>query len=490
MHALEMPVNIQLMDTASPRMQQLKPVTSLDTFIGGSKEGQFHPEGLFSYEIFGRPGSAARMSQFGRIDLKLSILHPFIYKKIGKLRGLYHDILHGRVYAKWNPAEADFEPSTILEGETGYHFFITHLKELKFKRTESGQRDAAIKLVDEAINNGTAFVHCVPVIPAGIRDVYIEPDGRISEDEINKKYRSLIQSSNAIPDRVDVEDAIFNNTRITMQNALNDIFEYLWTIYEGKDGFMYKKYYSRRVENGTRNVLTSQDTRVEILGQHHGPGLTSTVVGLFQTVKGLLPVATHFVLTGWVGQAFSAGEGRAYLVNPKTYKQEMVGVDRKVFDRWMTPDGINKVFNSYFKRENRHAPVMIGQHYLGLIYRGEFEGRKVFKIFNDIDDLPEGFDRKNVSALTLCELLYLSGYQKWNSYPLVFTRYPVAGLGSTVLTFPYVKTTVTGEERYELDHNWQIQEDCIALEFPIREVEKFHETASIHPSYLAGLGAD
>lgn len=496
MDSLELPVNVDILHTTPERMAKLPAITSLDSFEGGMRGSSLHPEGLFSTELFGRPGSDTRMIQFARIDTKLSVIHPFIYTVLGKLRGLYKDIIEGRVYAIFNEETKDFDPSNVLEGSTGYSFFVRHLPYLELKLTDSMRREIDVELIDKVRKNGVVLTNSVVVIPAGLRDIYVERDGRVKEDEVNTKYRSLLSSANALPERGDWEDALFDTTRLSMQRAFNAIFEYLWNIFEGKRGFMANRYYSRGVENGTRNVLTSMNTRVDTLGQKEGPKLNHTVVGLFQAMKALLPVATHGIMNGWVAQAFSAGDGSAYLVNPTTMKREIVRVGRKEYDRFNTSVGINKIINTYFDRAVRHQPVMIGEHFIGLVYKGKEGDKKVFKFFNDIDELPEDLDRRDVKPITWCELLYTSLYRRWNLYPLQFTRYPVAGLGSVYPSFFYVKTTTTGERRFELDDEWKIKvfhdgnDIDSAYEYPKSDIENFVETASPHPSRLAGLTAD
>lgn len=496
MNVTELPVNIQVMDTRSANMLRLRPITVLDTFEGGRQGNNFHPEGLFSNEIFGRVGSQQRDDTFARIDLKLTIMHPFIFRELVKLRGLYKDIIQGKGYAVWNKKTKDFDLSTVIEGSTGYYFFTSHLHELDLKRTGSDKRDKIIDMINSAIKDNTALTKTIPVAPAGFRDVYVEPDGRVNEDEINTKYRSLIASANAVPDTGDFDDPIYDTTRNSMQNALNGIFEYLWNIYEGKRGFMLKRYYSSGVENGTRNVLTANDAPIVELGKEKGAGINNTTLGLFQTMKALLPVTQYLFRTGWINEVFSAGDSRAYLTNPKTLNMEMTPVSRKVFDNFNTPDGINKLVNRFFDRSLRHKPVMVEGKYVGLVYKGKIGDKLTFKFFNDIKDLPKGYSRDDVSPITWVELFYVAGYRHWNTYPMMFTRYPVAGLGSTVPGLIYCKTTTTGDWRFELDDDWQIKEfpdDGLmksALEYPIREISDFMETASISVSRIAGLAAD
>lgn len=495
MNRLELPVNIKLMDTRNERVNNFPKVTSLDTF-DGMNTNTFHPQGLFSTEIFGRVGTPDRDRKMAFIHTKITILNPFIFKKLIQLKGLYKGIITGRQYAVWNPELKDFEASDLVNGDTGYYFFLKHLPEVDFKKTSSISREMNIELVKRSIQDGTAFVTNVPVIPAGLRDAYIEADGRVSEDEINSLYRSLIASSNAIPDSGDYDSPVFNTTRVTLQNALNNVFEYLWNLYSGKSGFALSQFYSRGVFNGTRNVLSAMDTSTPKLGVAHTPKLNNTVMGLFQTLKALLPVSQHLLLNGWIAKVFSAGDGRAYLVNPKTRRQEMVTVKRKLYDRFTTPNGIEKCINAFFNRKSRLNPVKIQGYYLGLVYRGEINGKKVFKFLSDINDLPKGLDPKDVHPITWAELFYVSGYREWNRYPLIFTRYPVAGLGSTYTSYVYVRTTTVADQRYELDDDWNIKvfndnnPITYAYEYPNVSKVSFVETAMPHPSRLAGATAD
>lgn len=495
MNRLELPVNIKLMDTRNVRVNDFPKVTSLDTF-DGMNTNNFHPQGLFSTDIFGRVGTPDRDRKMAFIHTKITILNPFIFKKVVALKALYKSIITGRQYAVWNEEQKDFESSDMVNGDTGYHFFMSHLPKIVFKKTSSVSREMNIELVNKSIKDGTAFVTNVPVIPAGLRDAYIEADGRVSEDEINSLYRSLIASANAIPDSGEYDTPVFNTTRVTLQNALNNIFEYLWNLYSGKSGFAQSQYYSRGVFNGTRNVISAMDTATPKLGVEHTPKLNNTVMGLFQTLKAVLPVTQHLMLNGWLSHVFSMGDGRAILTNPKTRQQEIITVKRKLYDRFTTPNGIEKCVSGFFNRTSRRKPVMISGHYVGLVYKGEINGKKTFKFFSDINDLPKGLNPKDVHPITWAELFYVAGYRDWNRYPMIFTRYPVAGLGSTYTSYNYVKTTVEGEQRWELDDNWEIKTFndgnpiTYAYEYPDLTKESFVETAMPHPSRLAGSAAD
>lgn len=495
MQQTQMPANIRLLNTSKANMDILPTVTSLDSFDGGNSYSH-HPDGLFSERIFGRPGSKERDTKFGKIELGLPIIHPLLLKKLQRLKGLYKEIIFSKAFARFDTKEKDFVAADPLTGDTGFAFFLEHLPNIVLKETESEKRSANIELIRKAISEGTYLLHAIPVIPAGLRDIYVDENGRTSEDEVNSRYRSLIAASNTIPKGADPTSPSFNTSRITLQNAYNAVYDYLWNLYNGKNGFALDRFYSRAIFNGTRNVMTAIDNVAEYLGAPNSPKPNNIVVGLYQTLKGVLPVSQHLFLTGWMNHVFNEGGGNARVVDRKTRKSVVIPIERKVYDLFRTPDGVNKLINLYFTRERRHSPVMIGEHYAGLTYLGKIGDKLTFKIFGDIEDLPKDCSPEDCHPTTWVEMFYIMGYREFHKYPVSNTRYPVAGLGSTFTSFTYVKTTTTGDRRYELDDDWKIKTFSdgnpvdSAYEFPRGNISKFFETASVSGTRMAGLTLD
>ncbi len=492
MKRLDIPVNIKLMALPPDRLKQLKKTTSLDILDGNTTN--YHEDGLFSISTFGRVGSSERDSKFSYIDLRTTIFHPFVYKQLCNLKALYAGIMSGKVYAVWDAKEKDFVASDGLAGRTGFHFFVSHWEEINFKSTGSDVRDLRIKLIEKYKER--ALTSNVLIIPAGYRDVEIDVTGRIKQGEINDYYRNLISISNSVATSSSIggykgdtlNDAILDNSRHSMQMAFNNVYDYINNLLEGKGGFFQQKWGARRIFHGTRNVITAMDTSAEYLDAPNSPSINDTVLGLYQVLKGALPVAKHHILNGWISQVFNGPESNAVLVNPNTLKKELVRVNHTVIDRWTTVNGIEKVINSFKDPYLRDKPVVVNGYYIGLVYRGEDS----FKIFNDIDDLPEGFDKADVHPLTLCELLYLSGYRRWNTLVAYGTRYPVTGAGSIYSSYVYTKTTSNSLMRRELGYDWKPLDDThIALEYPVFEEDTVYIDSMVpHPSRLLLLGGD
>ncbi len=485
MKALDLPFNVELMKLDAQRLRALRPVTSLDHFETAG--GNLHEDGLFSISIFGRIGDEMRDRKFSFIDIRVPVFHPVIYSRLVKLKGLYRGILSASQYARWDDEVKDFVPSDELNGQTGFAFFIQHWEKIQFVRNKSGIRDARIALIEKYRDR--ALTDKVLVLPAGLRDLEITEDGQTKEHEINALYRRLLAISRTIaPSDHNNTSPALNLPRHLLQMTFNEIYDTIERMLTGKKGLVQNRWGSRRIFHGTRNVISAMDTSTAYLGGKNSPRYTDTVVGMYQLAKALLPVTLHCLKTGYLERVFNLGPGQARLVDPKTLESEIVSLPSDVYDRWTTTEGLNKVVNALGVIEQRHKPIQLEGRYLALLYAGP---DKTFKVFHDIRELPEGFDRKYVRPINLIELVYLSGYRRWNTYVAFVTRYPVTGVGSCYPTTIYVKTTMVGEVRRELGEDWQpLGDEYEALEFPVYEPLAYLDSQVIPSARLAGLGAD
>lgn len=483
----QIPFNVSILNLTAEKLKLLRPVTSPDVY--DQVTGNFHENGLFSVLTFGRVGDELRDQKFSYIDMHLNVLHPTIYRALVQLRSLYRDIMGGTAYAIWSVAESDFVPANEMTGETGYAFFLKHWRKIKFKPSKSPVRTERIKMIEKYL--AVATTKNILVMPAGLRDFVIDASGRGTQDEINDVYRRILGASKVIVGADGAETSpLYDNSRRSLQSGFNDVYDTILGMITGKKGFIQEKFGSRRIFNGTRNVISAMDTSTADLDGVQAPDYTDTILGLFQVIKGALPVTINLLRNGWLGEVFSVGGSAttAKLVDIKTLKSEHVDLPSDTRDRWITIEGLEKIIESYRIVENRHRPIIIEGRYLGLIYKGP---DMTFRIFGDIGELPEGFDRKYVEPITLVELLYLSGYRKWNTLKTIVTRYPVIGIGSTYPSTIYTKTSIVGEMRYELDREWQrMGDEYMTLEFPTRLPNAFVDSQVIHPSRLAGLDAD
>jgi len=479
----DVPFNIFLLELTPERLKYLKPVTKLDIFEGGSSD--FSEEGLFSTSIFGRVGDERRNYRFSYIDVKVPIMHPVIFNVLVKMKRLYGDILSGQAYARWDDELKDFVKASVIDGDTGYAFFIQHWNDIDFGTTSSINREQAVKLVKKYQDR--ALTDKIVVLPAGLRDLEIDKHNRISEDEINTEYRRLIKLSNTI-NTVTVKNHIetLNGPRYQMQLVFNNIYQMLSSLIEGKKKLLLGKWASRRVFNGTRNVITAMDTSVPYLGDKGNPDFNSTIVGLYQYLKATLPV-TIFQVRRFLESIFPDVNQPARLINKKTWKAEEVLLHSRYYNQWATNEGIERVITSFKEESIRDVPLEIDGRYVALLYRGP---DNTFKVLHDIDEVPANRSRRDVKPITLAELFYIAVYQKANSYPALVTRYPITGIGSIYPSRTHLRVTLKSEKRMQLNDQWEpMGEEAMAYEFPVQG-SAFVNSLIPHPSRLARLGAD
>lgn len=481
----KLPFNIDLLSSVS-FTRSLPEIRSLDIYER-QDHLNFHPEGLYSTEIFGRMGEPLRDKQFAYIDMKVSVLHPVIFKTLTTMRALYKNIMSGKTYAVWNDNINDFEPADADSGKTGYAFFMSHFKSIALKRNRSKKRDLKIDLIEKY--QDVATVKHLIVLPAGLRDLETGDDGRVKEDEINDVYRRVLSIAKTVSvTQGNLDGELFNSVRWSMQTAFNLIYETLRTMIEGKRGFIQSKWGRRKVFNGTRNVISAMTTSAKSSNDPKMPDVHDTMVGLFQTLKGCLPISIYCLRQGLIGDVFSQSDSAVRLVDPKTLKLVNVDLDSATLDKMVSSEGLEQLINQFQDRHFRNRNAEVAGHYIGLLYDNGVE----VKVFNDINQMPDDRDIKDVRPITWAELFYLSCYERFNTVKCMVTRYPVTGIGSTYYSRIYLRTTTTGLVRQVLNDQWLVDEDkLLAKEMPNTDhSDSYMDSAMVHSSRLPNLGAD
>lgn len=483
MQKFSTPFNIGLLHLTPEKLRGLKQVTALDHFDGNT---DFHPKGLFSTEIFGRVGDERRSLLYGYIDIKAEIFHPLVYMALVKLKRMYGDIMAGRTWALWDEGQKDFVRAKPSEGaRTGYAFFMEHWKDIHHRESESTQRMDMIRLLKEHEDKATTSK--IVVMPAGLRELEIDEFGRKTEDEVNALYRAMIASSNVIVESsLKINPSIIDKPRHDIQLKFCELYDMIEALIKGKKKLFLGKVASRRIFNGTRNVITAMNTAVAQLGKKGAPDFNSTIIGLYQYLQATAPVSAYHVHQ-FVSRMFPDANEAAILVDPKTLTPRDVFLHSRYFDRWATVEGLEKVIASFREEDIRNQPILIDGYYLGLVYIGP-DG--TFKFFQDIRDLPKTRLREHVRPITLTDLMYMSVYRHFSKYPLFVTRYPVTGVGSIYPSKTHLRVTVNFQERRMLDDNWlDAGDEYVAHEYPDLD-SAFVNSMIPHTSHLGRLGAD
>lgn len=442
------PTNFTLLNPNKVPWPLMKPVTVADAFEG--QTSNLNDDGLYSTAIFGRVGTDERDKTESYIDVTLPIFNPTYFKALIQLKGLYGEIIKGKAYATWDESEKDFIKSNMLEGDTGFAFFMSHFHELDPKQNQSFKRKQKIDLVE--IFRDQALSSKVLVIPAGIRDIEMM-NGVVTENEINDLYRKLIFRSKSLNVRnIDLTDPVYDNIRWGLQESFNNIGDFLFKMQEGKRGFMQRRMSRRAIFGATRNVITSRKVSVENADANVTGDPNSTIIGLYQALLGFNLVAIHELANGFLSEVFTSGMGMARLVDPKTLNSTYVEVDSTVVDKFTSSDGLTSLFNGYGSPNLRNRDIRVAGHYLGLVYD---DGKNVM-LLHDIDDLPEGMDRKLVRPVTYTQFFYMQCVPAIEKKMLQVTRYPITGIGSIYPSRVFVMpTNSTSGERTLLDIDGQ-----------------------------------
>lgn len=477
------PFNIDLMFAPDSVCKQFRPTTRTDIYDGISNN--FHDDGLFSTLTFGRVGTEDRDTRFSYIQLNAEVIHPAIYEVLKKLKRLYIDIINGTGYAKWNPQLKDFESSDMLEGETGMAFFTRHLHHLQPDKRTSKKRNMYVDVFEKYKKE--CLMHNCLVIPAGMRDLYIDGSGREVQDEINDLYRKLIVTASSINSvGSKMNDSSIDVQRRNLQRTMNEIYEYLKGMLDGKKGLIQTKWGGRRIVNGTRNVISMMDNIAEKLDSPRAPTVEHVQIGLYQTIKGVSPITINGIKTKFTNDVFQHQSYPTLLIDRQTFKLKEIYLDPQQWDKWGTTEGLEKIIDGFKDDRLRNKPIVIDNHYFYLVYRDK-EG---FRCFRDINELPDPSMIEHCHPMTYAELFYLAKYEEYYDLIALVTRYPIDSVYSIFPARVYLKTTVDAKGAYEYDADFKTHLG-FAREYPNHNQNaSWVNTAVIHANYLDQLGAD
>jgi len=474
------PFNIELLILDKKTVNLLNPVTKTNIFV--SRTQNFEPEGLFSTEIFGQIGSTSRNETFAYIDLQVKVFHPLLYQHLSTLRGFYKDVMLGKKYAKYDKSIKDLVPATQEDGETGYTYFVKVLPDIKMVDTGSIQREFKIKLL-KMYQGDSGMLDKWLVLPAGMRDYTVSEDGKISEDEVNDIYRKLITTTNilkSIKITPSIESSV-DAIKMKIQLLVNELYEHYRGLLDGKNKFILGKFAKRAIVNGTRNVLTPSITNITSINQEDGITVNHTIVGLYQFLRAIAPIAMNKIHTTFINKVMSPDTTTAKLVDVKTLKTKLVDIKIKKRDEWVTLEGLDGTIGKLEQEDIRSEPVMIDGHYLCLVH----DRNNVLTVIDDTNNIPEEFEDKYIRPITYYEMMYISIYDIKNKYPAYVTRYPVANLGGVYPSLIYVRTTENPRTVTVKVNN----KETLMQEFP-NSKEPYFNSVAVSPTHIDKLGAD
>jgi len=366
--------------------------------------------GLFSYNIFGLPGSKERKERFAYIDLGSKIMHPFIYKQLSQMDRRLSSIISGEktfIIKNGQLIEND-------NGNTGSQWLFENIKKLKYLKTNSDIRNTKLKLLDK-LNTNEIFTDKWLVIPAFYRDLNFAKAsvGHISVDEVNSLYIKVMGSAEAIK-RSGNGGFLTNSYIFKLQLALNTLYDFLTNKISGKEGYLRRYVIGKNIDYGARAVISTGKTSNAETYKDVEVKLSEIGIPLHMACAVFKPFIIKYVRELVADQL--KGKTR-FIFNEKTEE----GAD--LYSENLSDTQVERLISLFIKsHEDRWNEIIL------LDKKGKKTKLSLYK--NTL--------KRNI---TICDLLFIACYKTIKDKYVYNTRYPITSYQSTNPVKPVLITT-------------------------------------------------
>lgn len=490
----------------------MKEVTSSTIFSQNSIEPD--PDGLASYEIFGKPGSEERKNTFAYINLNSFFIHPQVWAAMKDLkREIFKDLLSGAMefYVEGGELKAikpgNKAPTGVAHG-TGLVWLYKIWDQLNFKPKKDdapGTKDRK-KLIC-SLKKNEIFITKWLIMPPFYRDVDLHTNKR---NKWNTYYIKLIQLASMIKGASIMMD-IYQTTDAhrKIQETLEIIHGEILTFIGGTKGFIHNSVMGKPTKYSCRLVISSSNydaDREEDLDASfdHSPTPLHAVVKIFRP---FISYRLKQILETQLG-------GRRYLnANPLKPAAGRVELDPNYMEI-ANVKTLDKIVNLYEESKyHRLFPVSFKTKDGGSVYPFWYNanagiGEESVAVSSDdfhintdaenqvlemqLESEGKKFVKPDWRPLNWCQLFYMCAYDMVKDKVIYITRYPIEDhnniypslmsiipctstrkmtmFGQSYPKFP-ILPTLENVKHSELDHF-------------------FIDTLNLHPAYLKSLNAD
>lgn len=459
-------------------VNNLKPVTSVLFF---DENGTPDRTGLFSYELFGLPGSYERKQRPAYIQLDGPYLHPHVYKILISVDRKIEELVNGSEYFTYNEQTKYFEKAIIESPEmgTGIDFLYKHWDGLIFREGDSRKRSERLDLI-RTLKRDEAFMDKQIIIPAFLRDMSFDT---MSSSDINGYYKKIISSVNMI-NSMGKSSFSYNITKSIIQKTINEIYEYFKDLIRLKNGFMHKAVMGKNIDYGVRTLISAPSFNANSW-EELPADFTHASVPLTQCIS-MFTIHTQAWINSWIE---SKVMGRTNLL---VYDMKTKTVTRKDLDpNWkndFSPDAIIKKINLYISTpDSRFYPVNI-KFADGTYAPFSFisDNRDLLLESGDVDVSK----LSNVRYFTWTDLFYIASHDITADKHIVITRYPITGHHSEYFAGINVRSTfktmkmLIGDTMYD-------RYPIVRFDVEAQKIESlFIDSLEVFPPYIGPLGAD
>ena len=393
-------------------------------------------DGLLSNEIFGITKDD-RTTIFAYIDLAGEyFLHPLAYKIWSRLDSNVKLCVYEMDTFVYDPEKGKLKSDP--KGETGLKFLMKLIKTVDFKKTGSSKREVKINFLEKYREK--LFMKDVVVIPAGMRDVNTEADGKVGVGEINKLYNAVVRDAKALQESDDYGLSLNGTLRGRIQDNIVKIYN--WFIF-GRDpltgadaqasglsrklGLIRRAGMKKSFDWGSRLVICTQNLRKEKLSDLD-VDLDSIGLPLAAVCANLFPYMLYWI-RNWFSNRLSDVQTLT-VYNTKTKKLEQTKIDS-----WQTvysDERIKKEIGRFMHgMSNRFVPIEapIMNPTKGTNYYLQFKGYNVpnediaKKLIND--QMSKESFHLNSRPLTWCDLIYMAAMEVTKDKMTLITRFPM-----------------------------------------------------------------
>ena len=414
-------------------------VTSPKTFVSNTTE--LDPEGLFSVEIFGEPGTEDRKTRWGWVALNDIFMNPHAYYVLFRLKQKIAEDMKtgtGQYYVDKTGELVKLAPGKTVPADAKYSVLgsgFDWLKEawphITWKVTKDMSNAAKTRRSFlRSFPIDAIFWDKFPICPAFYRDVDYKSS---KKNVINKMYGKIINLSEIIKNTsnlVFIDDPEVPSKSISytkMQDAMNEVAEFFFSKIGGADGFINKHVVGKSTDYGARLVISCPSFNYE--------RYTDVDVDFFHSSVPLAVAINIFApfmifeIKRWIMNYVSGNRFiRVFDFKKKEFTQMEVG--KSFIDEFAT-DEIRRSLDLYKKSKlYRARPVTIkgqeGQRIpIQLTFSYNTELNEVIFSTNTTDaesySDPENFIRN----ITYCELYYIIAFEALHNKCVDITRYPM-----------------------------------------------------------------
>jgi len=405
-------------------------------------------DGIFSYKIYGRPGSKRRKLQYAYIDLGRHFMHPLAYKEFSRICSQASAIVTG---AKNFSVSSRGELLEDEKGGTGIEWLYSNWDKIKFDDRNNRSRSNRIELL-KLYKRNEIFCTKWITVPAFYYDINFTKElSRISIDEIGDMYVGLISKCQSLKN----EGGFFTTYALEgkIQEQLVQIMDYFIGKIAKKNGLIHATMLGKNIDYTTRAVISAEHIAAAPTYKDTMIKFEEVGIPLYQMAALALPFVSYEfkALFNELGEDY-------YLVEESHGKYTQVAFES------LSTDYAERFIANYARtREFRTEPFFILKS----------DGKPLdFKDFGFFGELGRPINNTDI-------LYYITKEAIKDKHVLV-TRYPLEDYRNVSCHRPVIITT---------EATTKIGDDPFYPDFSVTPV-KWNDTAQLHPAVLKAMDAD